>query len=97
MSDMHAVRIERDGRQKQFGRGAVAEFRRAVMLDLPPDFETGLVRRTRLLDCVENQFALMIGRKRFTELDFAEDIELHGITPRVDCLMALPITGSQSD
>ena len=61
---MNALRAHRDGGQDQFGRRAIAEFRSPVMLDLPPDLEAGRVGGARLLERVEDQAALMIGRER---------------------------------
>ena len=78
---MHAMGIERYGGEQQLGRRAVAEFRGAVMLDLPPDFEARLVRGPGFFDRVEDQLALMIGRERLGELDLAEHVKFHGDTP----------------
>jgi hypothetical protein len=70
--------VERDCREQHFGRGAVAELRRAMMFDLPPHFETGAICGAGLFYRIRDQAPFEIRREGFWALDFAEDIEFQG-------------------
>src|SRR5271166_4332874 len=55
VADAQAIGSHRDRRQQKLWRRAMAEFRRTVMLNLPPGREPGALSGARLIDSIENQ------------------------------------------
>ena len=78
VADAQTLRGHGDGREDDLGRGAVAEFRRPVVLHLPPDLEAGFVAGLGLGEHLGEEARLVGAVPGEGPLDFAEDVEFHG-------------------
>jgi hypothetical protein len=65
-----------------------------VVFHLPPDLESRLIGGACFFDRVGNEPLFMLRRKRLGALHFAEDVELHRITP---CWRAISQNGDWVD